>query len=156
MKMYLPFGDWSDDGHGKYEKVLIEAPSMEHLRNAQIEIEKIYGKDFWRGFAEEYEESTFSEEVQAALIDSNYPIERFAKFQDDCNIDNFDNLGEFFDSDYWIEDMAFHVILDLVVDAFIWLLNWKGAEITRSEEEIPMICNWTCRGFETVGYGCFW
>lgn len=26
MKMYIPFGDWSDDGHGKYEKVLVEAP----------------------------------------------------------------------------------------------------------------------------------
>ena len=21
MKMYLPFGDWSDDGHGKWDKV---------------------------------------------------------------------------------------------------------------------------------------
>lgn len=24
QKIYIPFGDWSDDGHGKYEKVLIE------------------------------------------------------------------------------------------------------------------------------------
>lgn len=22
MKMYLPFGDWSDDGHGKWDKLL--------------------------------------------------------------------------------------------------------------------------------------
>ena len=34
MKMYLPFGDWSNDGHGRYEKVLIDAPSMEHLLKA--------------------------------------------------------------------------------------------------------------------------
>ena len=154
MKMYLPFGDWSDDGHGKYEKVLIEAPSMEHLRKAQIEIEEIYGKDFWRGFAEEeYEDPTLSEKVQAALLESSYPIERFAKFRDDCKVDKFNNLNEFFQSDYYID---YWVNLDLVVDAFIWLLNWKGAEITRSEEEIPMICNWTCHGFETVGYGCFY
>ena len=153
MKMYLPFGDWSDDGHGKYEKVLIEAPSMEHLRNAQIEIEKIYGKDFWMGFAEECEDPTLSEKVQAALLESSYPVERFAKFRDDCDINKFNNLNELFQSDYYVD---YWVNLDLVVDAFIWLLNWKGAEITRSEEEIPMICNWTCHGFETVGYGCFY
>ena len=35
MKMYLPFGDWSSDGHGRYEKVLIDAPSMAHLYDAQ-------------------------------------------------------------------------------------------------------------------------
>ena len=121
---------------------------------AQIEIEEIYGKDFWRGFAEEeYEDPTLSEKVQAALLESSYPIESFAKFRDDCKVDKFNNLNEFFQSDYYID---YWVNLDLVVDAFIWLLNWKGAEITRSEEEIPMICNWTCRGFETVGYGCFW
>lgn len=154
MKMYLPFGDWSNDGHGKYEKVLIEAPSMEHLRKAQIEIEKIYGKYFWGGFAEEYGEPALSEQVQAALLESSYPIERFAKFQDDCDINKFNNLNEFFQSDYYRDYCV--VNLNLVVDAFIWLLNWKGAEITCSEEEIPMICNWTCPGFETVGYGCFW
>ena len=38
MKMYIPFGDWSDDGHGKYEKILIDAPSMESLRDAQKRI----------------------------------------------------------------------------------------------------------------------
>lgn len=153
MKMYLPFGDWSDDGHGKYEKVLIEAPSMEHLRKAQMEIEEIYGEDFWRDFAEEYENPTLSKKVQAALIDSSYPIERFAEFRDDCEIDKFNSLNDLFHSDYYID---YWVNLNLVVDAFIWLLNWKGAEITRDEEEIPMICNWTCPGFETVGYGCFW
>lgn len=153
MKMYLPFGDWSDDGHGKYEKVLIEAPSMEHLRKAQIEIEEIYGEDFWREFAEEYENPILSEKVQTALIDSSYPIERFAEFRDDCEINKFNSLSDLFHSDYYID---YWVNLNLVIDAFIWLLNWKGAEITRNEEEIPMICNWTCPGFETVGYGCFW
>lgn len=35
MKFYIPFGDWSDDGHGKYENLLVEAPSMEGLLMAQ-------------------------------------------------------------------------------------------------------------------------
>jgi hypothetical protein len=48
--------------------------------------------------------------------------------------------------------------ISFIMDVFIWLLNWQGAEITRldSKDDIPMICNWTCSGFETVGYGCFW
>ena len=50
------------------------------------------------------------------------------------------------------------VSLEFVIDAFIWLLNAHGAKITRldAKDDIPMICNWTCNGFETVGYGCFW
>ena len=58
----------------------------------------------------------------------------------------------------WLAKYGWYVTLDLVIDAFIWLLNDNGAFITRldAEEEIPMICNWTCNGFETVGYGCFY
>ena len=50
------------------------------------------------------------------------------------------------------------VTLETVKDAFIWLLNAFGAEIKVCEEheKIPMICNWTCPGFEDVGYGCFY
>ena len=47
MKIYLPFGDWSGDGHKQYDKVLIEAPSMEHLLNAQKKIKEKYGEDFF-------------------------------------------------------------------------------------------------------------
>ena len=43
MKMYIPFGDWSDDGHGKYERVLVEAPSMQSLLDAQKRIYTKYG-----------------------------------------------------------------------------------------------------------------
>ena len=158
MKMYLPFGDWSDDGHGKYEKILIEAPNMQFLRDAQIKIEERYGKHFWSGFADEYEDSTISEDVQQALIDSGYPIRRFIKMMDDIRFEKFYSLEELFNSSFWDEEQEGYVTLDLVIDAFIWLLNDNGAFITRldAEEEIPMICNWTCNGFETVGYGCFY
>ena len=40
MKMYLPFGDWSGDGHCVYEKILIDAPSMEYLLEAQKKIKE--------------------------------------------------------------------------------------------------------------------
>jgi hypothetical protein len=153
MKMYLPFGDWSDDGHGKWDKLLIDAPSMEHLLNAQKKIKAIYGDHFFDGMADQYEEPHFSEDVWQALKDSNYPIERMWETEDwndwsDCN-----SIDEVLAA-----DECPSLSIGFIMDVFIWLLNWQGAEITRldSKDDIPMICNWTCSGFETVGYGCFW
>ena len=50
------------------------------------------------------------------------------------------------------------VSLAFVVQAFIWLLNQYGANILflPEDQDIPQINNWTCPGFETVGYGCFY
>ena len=154
MKMYLPFGDWSHDGHGQYEKVLIDAPSMEHLLKAQKQITEKYDRFFWQGFADEYEDATITEDIEKALIETNYPIERFKESMDDSRYEEFTSLKEIFESEEWES----YVTLDLVIDAFIWLLNAYGAEITRldDKDDIPMICNWTCHGFETVGYGCFY
>lgn len=154
MKMYLPFGDWSDDGHGKYEKYLIEAPSMEHLRIAQEKIKEKYGKYFFEHMAQDYDDSRFGEEVWQALIDTRYPIERLREKEDDIFWDNCVSLQEVLKLD--LEEI--YLNLDTVVDTFIWLLNAYGAEINMLEEDdpIPMICNWSCSGFETVGYGCFW
>lgn len=157
MKMYLPFGDWSDDGHGRYEKILIDAPNMQFLRDAQIKIEETYGKDFWHGFAEDYNESVISDTVQKALLDTHYPYDRFCEYMDDNVYDSFQTLEEAFESTYWLSDSECTVTMSLVMDAFIWLLNCYGARIVRLDDgdDIPMICNWTCDGFRTVGYGCF-
>ncbi len=153
MKMYIPFGDWANDGHGKYEKILVDAPSMNHLLEAQAKIKTIYGKFFFRGMADSYDEPYFEEEIWQALIDTNYPIEQFKEKQDNSYWEECQTLQEVLALE---ENPA--VTLDFVVDAFIWLLNAFGAEITQldDEEKIPMICNWTCHGFEDVGYGCFY
>lgn len=153
MKMYIPFGDWSDDGHGKYDKVLVDAPSMTQLFNAQQAIKFEYGEHFFDGMADQYEEPHFSEDVWQALKDSNYPIERMWETEDWNDWSECNSIDEVLAA-----DACPSLSLSFVIDAFIWLLNWKGAEITRldSKDDIPMICNWTCNGFETVGYGCFW
>lgn len=152
MKMYLPFGDWSDDGHGRYVKVLIDAPSMEHLLNAQDRIRDWYGKSFFDEFADDYNEPCLGEAVWDALIVTHYPIDRFIELEDMNDWKKCRSLEEVLQL-----DECPYVSLEFVIDAFIWLLNAYGAQITRldANEEIPMICNWTCRGFETVGYGCF-
>ena len=101
--------------------------------------------------AENYEESYFSEEVWKALLDVDYPFERFVVVEDTNQWDDLNSMAEVL-----AVDPNPCISLDFVIDAFIWLLNAYGAEIIPSDEKIPMICNWTCHGFETVGYGCFW
>ena len=156
MKMYLPFGDWSGDGHGRYTKVLIDAPSMEIIRLAQKRIEDHHGKDVWEGFARGYQDNSISNIIQELLINTNYPIERLAKYQDDCGFDDFKNLNECFNSEFW-NCSGHYITLETCIDTFIWLLNAYGARIKRLEEaeNIPTISNWTCPGFKAVGYGCF-
>ena len=153
MKMYLPFGDWSGDGHKQYEKILIDAPSMEYLLEAQKRIKDKYGEFFFSHFADEWEDSTIGDDVFQALEDTQYPIANVIKFDD---INDWSDCETFAQLRSYDEYPSFS--LDLIIDMFIWLLNAFGAQITRldSKEEIPMICNWTCDGFETVGYGCFY
>lgn len=154
MKMYLPFGDWSDDGHGRYEKILIDAPSMQHLLDAEDRIRDQYGKSFFDQFADKYEESYLGEAVWDALIETRYPMERMVEFELNNDWAEFNTLEQALDEG----DHNPCVSLEFVIDAFIWLLNAYGAHITRLDvdDDIPMICNWTCHGFETVGYGCFY
>ena len=51
MKAYLQFGDWSEDGHGKYHNLLVEINNMRELLQAQKQIKNIYGKNFFSDFA---------------------------------------------------------------------------------------------------------
>lgn len=146
-KFYIPFGDWSDDGHGKYVNILVQAPSMERLLETQKRIKCIYGEDFFEGFAQNYEENEFSETVWKALVDCDMPVEYL---EDGYDISGCETLEDFLKID---PNPA--VYIDTTVNAFLWLMNSHGALITR-EPDYPMICNWTCRGFETVGYGCFY
>ena len=149
MLMFLPFGDWSDDGHGEYDLVQIEAPSMKHLYNAEQKIKEKYGKDFFKHFAADYQDNSIGQEVIQALLDINYDFKKEYEF--DCNDYSFEECIENGFNDY----DGFE--LEDIKDMFIQLLNAFGAEITvlPKEKQIPMICNWTCEGFETVGYGCW-
>lgn len=153
MKMYIPFGDWSNDGHGRYEKVLVEAPSLEHVKAAQDRLLEKYGKEFFEGYATEYEENNLRPKHWQALIDTNYPIERYIELEDTYLWTDMKSLNDVLN-----EEENPYVGIDFIIDSFIWLLNAFGADIERldDKEDIPMLCNWSCRGFKTVGYGCFY
>ena len=147
MKFYIPYGDWSDDGHGKYMNILVQAPSMEHLLEVQQRIKDIYGKNFFDGFAQYYEENEFSEIVWQALVDCNMPVDYLSDYYDISGCETLE--------DFLKEEPNPEVYIDMVINAFLWLLKSHGAIIIQ-EHDYPMICNWTCPGFETVGYGCFY
>ena len=154
MKFYIPFGDYSNDGHGRCYNVLVSAPSMEGLWAAQEVYRQKYGEYFWRGMADEYDNPTITEEIQQALLDTNYPLERFSVCQDDIEYDNFKTLQEVFESDFWNNEVERTITLDTCIDIFIWLLNAAGAQIEK-EEDYPSI-GWASVKFECVGYGCFY
>lgn len=150
MRMRIPFGDWSDDGHGMYEEVFVDAPSMEHLLKAQEKIKSIYGKDFFNHFATDYQDRSVSEQVWFALKETGWKPQDIYLYNS-C-YDDVDNMDI---TDFKIEYYR-SLSLEAIESMFIHLLNYYGAEITVSpENEIPQINNWTCRGFDTVGYGCF-
>ena len=154
MKFYIPFGDYSGDGHKQYCNVLVSAPSMEGVAVAQKFYEEKYGKWFWAHYADEYDNSSITSEIEQALLDTNYPIERFSQCQDDIRFDDFETLEELFKSDFWKEEWEHNITLDTCIDTFIWLLNAAGAEIMR-EPDYPVI-GWSCEQFKSVGYGCFY
>lgn len=153
MKAYLPFGDWSGDGHCQYEDVLVNINSMNDLLMAQKEIKKQYGETFFEDYANDYGQPKLSEQCWQALIDHNIPIDILEESEMvDCDDDEIYNIQDFLNM-----DSNPYVTIDFIINSFIWLLNQYGANITvcSMDEHIPQINNWTCPGFQTVGYGCF-
>ena len=143
MKFYIPFGDWSQDGHGRTRDVLVEAPSMDRLLDAQKTIKGIWGENFFDGMAQSFEDNTISLEVQESLASAGYDMsEGGTMWREEI----YDFYGE--------RKLSTYVEIDWLIDAFIFLLNHHGAGI-EVISDYPQINNWTCPGFETVGYGCF-
>ena len=153
MKAYLPFGDWSGDGHGQYDDILVDINSMDDLLIAQEKIKQQYGETFFKDYANTYDTPKLSKQCWQALIDHHMPIDILEDskmlYPDDDGIYNIQDYLKAYPNPY--------VSLDFIEYSFIWLLNKYGAniKILSNEEDIPQINNWTCPGFDTVGYGCF-
>ena len=139
MKIHLYFGDYWGDGHGKSYLQVIEAPSEEHVRLTRKKVEEQY-PHFFSTFAYDYEDCSIGPEVEQALLDTNYPMERFLDTNDDIGFEGFDSLEEFFNSDLWIKKYERQIFtIEFVADAIIWVLNHFGAEITPIDNDIPII-----------------
>lgn len=149
MRMNLYFGDYYDDGHGKYHEVPVEVPSVEHLHETIRKVTERYPR-FFDTFCRQYEDQTIGIDVERALLETNYPMSRFVETNDDIQWEQFETLPQLLSSDYWEE--CGHVVnsIEFVADAVIWVLNAFGGEIIPIE--VPRC---PCYQFG-CGYGMFW
>lgn len=141
---YLPFGDYWHDGHGQYTLLLVEVPDELSVFKAQQKIKQKYGVNFFDDFANDYGEANLSRENWQALIDTEYPVQQLI-YYDECN----DWSGVKSLEEALKIDPNPCVSIDFVENAFVWLLNAFGAEITVVDQP-PII------SMSSVGYGCFW
>jgi len=153
MKAYLPFGDWSDDGHGLYVNVLVDIHSMNDLLEAEKDIKVKYGDRFFEEFANQREQSWLTDTCWQALIDAHMPVSILVNYDDVNDWSGVESIEQALE----LDDCP-TLSLNFIIQAFIWLLNQYGANIMilPEDQNIPQINNWTCPGFETVGYGCFY
>lgn len=146
MKMYLPFGDYWHCGHGQYKTVLVEVPNQRSVFEAECRVKEKYGRNFFKGFACDYDDPSFDELVWKALIETEYPVERFKKIDNTNEFDDVNSLSEVLSI-----DSSPCIDIDFCIDAYIWLVNAFGAEIFVLDGGIETISNCSL-----VGYGCFY
>ena len=112
-KMYLVLGDWSEDGHGKYDKVLVESnKTVKEIQQAYKASCKLTGVSFndddddftgrkrdWRQsekyhIAVDYEQGwKVSDEAKQALIAAGYDFDKHFSFgmdEDDDQVEGND------------------------------------------------------------------
>lgn len=150
MIAYLPFGDYSCDGHGQCDYELIWIDSIVELINAQENIKNKYGENFFNTFAADYEDNSLKEVHLKALIDTNYPIERLIE-KDECN--DWSNCKSI--ADMLTIDPQPYLSIEFIKDAYIWIMNSFSANIKLTAEKIPVLGWDVANALEIVGYGCF-
>ena len=114
-RMYLVLGDWSDDGHGKSEKLLIESnKTVEEIQNAYKDSCKLTGISFNgdkedytetnRGYMEvdkyriavEYEDFKLTDEVVEVLTKYDCPKELMENYIEEAYSKTFTQLWFWF------------------------------------------------------------
>ena len=115
-QMYLVIGDWSDDGHGKYKKILLEVnKSVEEVQNAYKASCKLTGISFNSGnedytekgreiygeaekyqIAVEYEDADLTNETEEILVKHGCPSDILETYKEEPYIDSFVSLWLWF------------------------------------------------------------
>lgn len=138
MIMYLTFGDYYDDGHGKFKIVFVEGSDPKAVERAEKRLKEQYPNFY---MAEDYEDCSFNDAAWEAIKTSDYPIWRFAEK------DKNHNWSGVKDWDEIKANNGFYYI-DVIIDIYIWLLNDFGAGI--QQIDIPHALD------TNVGYGWFY
>lgn len=156
QKIYIPFGDWSDDGHGKCEKVLIELEDTAALGKSVQNIKKKYGENIFHDIANDYGFAGISPAIFQILEENNFDFEQIGKTEDisdDCREQKnwHDYMMDCVNSDDEDAGMSNSFTLETIKSIYFFLLKLGGANfrICFKDEDIPLFTD------ETVGYGCF-
>lgn len=149
-KYYFHFGDYYGDGHRQYTTICCQSPKTRQ------EIQEIINKiDFqhpafnnWdTGLANQYDEPHIGNVAWDEIIKLGYPYEKLGILLEDLEFDNYtgwDDLKERY------ELKEIYVNIDFIMDVFLFVMNYYGAELTEIVEDKS---NHFDFGY---GYGCFY
>ena len=159
----VPVGDWSDDGHGKYEDYYVEANySAQEMRQAykdtckKIGLQMNHNTDYtgieglkswgnWRYLLTNYEQSSISEEAIEILLEHGFDFENF-----DGERDENDKLI--------VQDIYFSS--ENVFELFMWFVSYsmpndfEYKQVTFEAE--PIVGYWNDGLNHQIGYGVFY
>lgn len=167
-KMYLVLGDWSDDGHGKYEKVLLQSNvDVDVIQQAYKDSCKLTGVAFnhnedYTGLKRHYREA---EEYQIATKyeRSGIPAKALTELLKHGFRENFLESGKY-DFNGWEKTLAEGEDLhydDLFVELWLWFVKLSLPKDVVLEEadvkdEIPVINGYWNKNLNVgFGYGSY-
>ena len=137
MIMFLTFGDYYNDGHGKFKLIFVEGDDPKAVQIAETKIKERY-PDLY--MAEDYEDGSLNDVAWEAIKNSAYPISRFASIDESHNWEGVTDWEE-------IKQGNGYYDINVIIDIYIWLLNEYGAGITQIEVPHALDSN--------IGYGWF-
>ena len=148
VRIYIPFGDWSNDGHGRYEKVMVLAQSEENLRQAVDNIREKFGRRIFDEIANDYGDSSISENIYNILVDNGYDFTKIGELEDVCDDYVPNGWQEYIKNE--VVNGKCGLMLETIEDIYFFLLRLGGAKFEVCPQDIPMFT------YESVGYGCFY
>ena len=149
-KYYFHFGDYYGDGHRQYTTVCCKSPkSRQELQEIINKINILHPMFYnWNdgGLAIPYDEPHIGNASWEEIIKLGYPYKKLNVLLEDLEFDSYtgwDDLKEKYDlRDIWVN-------IDFIMDVFLFVMNYYGAELTEVVEDNSNHFN-----FE-YGYGCF-
>jgi hypothetical protein len=152
MKFYIVLGDWSKDGHGKSEKVLIDSNiPMEELQEAYKKSCKKTGFDFSENVCADYEDQKISQKTFDILVENNCPLDK----------EFFDYIGSSLSEPELSEDTYDEFLFTdkSLIDTLMWFIGlsidkeWTWEEVG---DEIPCFNGyWSDTLNVSFGYGLY-
>ena len=142
----LKFGDPYGDGHKEYVQIWVSVLSEACIDAAIFSIKAQWGDDFFKGFAREPEDAWLSDTVWEALYEADYSVDsiyQYCDVEDNLSAEAHHNLLAFKN-----ECTDTYLSIDCVVDMFVHLMNYHGAQLQRIAAPFKTL-------YYNIGYGCF-